>query len=50
VASIIGGVVFWLMSTNGVSSVWSAAVGVIITFVVRILATIFKWNLPKAIN
>ena len=28
----------------------SALAGILCTFVIRVCATIFKWNLPKAIN
>ena len=50
VASIIGGVAFWALCQCGFTSAWAAASGAAVTFVVRILATIFKWNLPKAIE
>jgi uncharacterized membrane protein YeiH len=50
VASIIGGIFFWYLCDHGVNAAWAAALGAAITFVVRILATIFKWNLPKAID
>ncbi len=50
VASIIGGITFWVLCYFHFASVWAAASGASITFVVRILATIFKWDLPKAIE
>lgn len=46
-ASIAGGVVYYNMYLDGVSRTLSIIVAVAVTFVIRLLATIFKLNLPK---
>lgn len=46
-ASIAGGVVYYNMYLGGVSRTLSIIVAVVVTFVIRLLATIFKLNLPK---
>jgi uncharacterized membrane protein YeiH len=33
-----------------VPDAWSAVIGVAVVFVLRMLATIFRWNFPKAID
>ncbi len=47
-ASIAGGCVYYILVASGVYQTIAAAVCVLIVFVIRILATVFKWNLPKA--
>ena len=50
VASIAGGIVYYvmyIMFDQGV--VISAVVGITLIFALRILASVFKWDLPKAI-
>jgi len=50
VASIGGGVVYYLMYvTAGLNEVVSVLTGIILIFAVRILASVFRWDLPKAI-
>ncbi len=50
VASIVGGIVYYLVYiTFDQSAVLSAVVGITLIFVLRILASVFKWDLPKAI-
>ncbi len=50
VASIVGGIVYYLMYiTFDQSAVLSAVVGIALIFALRILASVFKWDLPKAI-
>ena len=46
-ASISGGVVYCLMISFGMEKTLSAIVCMFIVFVIRLLATIFKWNLPR---
>ena len=49
VASLAGGFVYYLLSVKFWMETMSAAfVGIAIVFGLRMLATIFKWNLPKA--
>ena len=47
VASILGGTAYHLMYIHGVNVRISSVIAVIVVFVVRILATIFKLDLPK---
>lgn len=47
VASILGGTAYHLMYINGINIRFASVVAVLIVFVVRILATIFKLDLPK---
>ena len=50
VASIAGGIVYYLMYiTFSQNIVLSAVVGITLIFALRMLASVFKWNLPKAI-
>lgn len=50
VACLAGSGLFYLMAVVfSVDIVWSTFVGVMATFVLRMCATIFKWNMPKAI-
>ncbi len=50
VASIVGGIVYYLMYiTFDQSAVLSAVVGITLIFALRILASVFKWDLPRAI-
>lgn len=49
VASIIGGCVYYLLYVKTSMDVMAAAfVGIACVFGLRMMATIFKWNLPKA--
>ena len=47
-ASITGGIIYYFLVVNGVNKPFSVIVCVITIFIIRILATVFKWNLPKA--
>lgn len=49
VASILGGVAYWLLLRLGVEAAVSAAVTVLAVFGLRMLATHFRWNLPRAL-
>jgi uncharacterized membrane protein YeiH len=33
-----------------VDGVWATLIGILTTFVLRMCATAFKWNMPKAID
>ncbi len=46
-ASIAGGVTYYYMSVSSLGRTKSIIVSVAVTFVIRLLATIFKLNLPK---
>ena len=49
VAAILGALGYALLLRAGVGEVAAYGLGMIITTAVRMLATVFKWNLPKAI-
>lgn len=49
IAAICGALAYYIGWRLGVSEALSTLAGVGITFVLRLLATIFKWNLPKAL-
>lgn len=49
VASIVGGIAYYWLYLLNVKPVYSILVGVGLIFLVRMLATHFKWNLPKAL-
>ena len=46
-ASISGGIVYCVMTMLGASKTLSAICCMLIVFAIRVLATIFKWNLPR---
>ena len=46
VASLSGGAVYYLMYALGVNEILSAITGMLAIFVLRLLATVNKWNLP----
>ena len=49
VAAIVGALGYALLMRMGMNGVMAYALGMMATTAVRILATVFKWNLPKAI-
>lgn len=49
VASIVGGIAYYWLYLLNVKPVYSILVGICLIFLVRMLATHFKWNLPKAL-
>lgn len=50
VASILGGCAYYYLLYFGVDESVSAFCGVLLVFAVRVLATLFRWNLPRALN
>lgn len=48
IAAICGGLTYYLGWLLGAPETLALCAGVAVTFVLRLLATIFKWNLPKA--
>lgn len=49
VASIIGGIIYYILYTKIQMDIMAAAfTGIAAVFGLRMMATIFKWNLPKA--
>ena len=49
VAAILGALGYALLLRAGVGEIMAYGLGMMITTAVRILATVFRWNLPKAI-
>lgn len=49
VAAIVGALGYALLMRMGVNGVMAYALGMMATIAVRILATVFRWNLPKEI-
>ena len=49
VAAALGAVTYWLLNKVGVTMSLALWAGVLVTFALRVLATVFKWNFPKAI-
>lgn len=49
VASILGGVVYWLLLRLGLEAAVAAVITVLAVFGLRMLATHFRWNLPRAL-
>ena len=50
VAALLGASSYNVLLYAGVPEGWAAGVGVLVVFVLRMLATIFCWNFPKAID
>ena len=48
VASILGGIVYYQLVRRQIDDMAAAFIGIAIVFSLRMLATVFKWNLPKA--
>lgn len=48
-AALLGALVYYAAAMCGLPDVPAAAAGVAVVFILRILATIFRWNFPKAI-
>lgn len=47
VASLIGGALYYVLHLIGVNDILSAVIGMVTIFVLRVLATAYKWNLPS---
>ena len=47
VASLIGGALYYVLHLIGVNDILSAVFGMVTIFVLRVLATVYKWNLPS---
>ncbi len=50
VAAIVGATIFYLITCHGGNSVLAIFLGSGSTFLVRMLATIYRWDLPRAID
>ena len=47
VASLSGGILYYVLHIVGVNDILSAVIGMVFIFAVRVLATAYKWNLPS---
>lgn len=50
IAALAGAAVYYLLNLAGVSDIIAVPIGVVLIFVIRICATVFRWNMPKAIK
>ena len=48
-ASLIGGLLYWVFLTGGLRNVPSILISMLTIFALRMLATRYRWNLPKAL-
>ena len=49
VAAIAGALSYWVLETLGMASALAYGVGWAVTVTLRLMATVFLWNLPKAL-
>ena len=49
-AAIAGGACYWLMLKLEVNEIATMVTSALLVFTIRMLATVFKWNFPKAID
>lgn len=49
VAAIAGALTYWVLETLGVGSAPAYGIGWAVAVALRLMATVFRWNLPKAI-
>ena len=49
-AALLGGVCYFVLQAAGVGGTLSSCVGILVTFILRILATHYEWNLPRIIK
>lgn len=50
VASLLGAVLYYILLSTAVPAVSSAVISCVFIFILRILATVFQWNLPRALR
>ena len=50
VASILGALSYCLLGRAGLADTWAAAVSIVLVFAVRMLATRYRWNLPRVLD
>ncbi len=49
-AALLGSAVYYILFLSNVNDGVAIVVGTLVTFILRILAMTFKWNMPKAID
>ena len=50
VAALCGATLYYVLYANGVSDLIAIPVSIVLIVVIRVLATVFKLNFPKAID
>ena len=50
IAAIAGSLTYYLMFILNINDNFAIITGTLVTFILRILAMTFKWNMPKAID
>ncbi len=48
-AALAGTIIYYLLYLWGAGEILASVLGVLVVFVLRICATVFRWNMPKAI-
>ena len=49
IAALAGATLYYVLHLRGTAEWLAASAGILITFLLRLLATYYKWNLPHAI-
>ena len=49
-AALAGATIYYFLVRFGVSDMFAVPIGAVSIVIIRILATVFKWNMPKAID
>lgn len=49
-AALTGATIYYFLVRFGVSDVFAVPIVAVSIVIIRILATVFKWNMPKAID
>ena len=53
-ASLAGGVIYYFLTVSFEKSIFTEVlfsfIGISVVFIIRVLATVFKWNLPRAVR
>lgn len=49
VAALVGSLIWYILIKSEIPEIWAMLVAVVVTFVLRMLSTRYRWNLPKAL-
>ena len=49
-ATLLGGACYWLMLHFGANEIAAMIISPLVVFAIRMMATVFRWNFPKAID
>ena len=50
IAALVGALVYYLLHLAGLNDIVASLAGILLTFLLRILATVYKWNLPHSLK